>query len=294
MEDQTEEKAVFVKSGKATVSPISSLNSEEYDGAIFPLPEWTSQDGFKLLEDFVETISNASVKNALFDVLKNGRGVFKNFKNVLKTYPQISARFSKFKNRKMKKRVFEWYSLLFESWRLEGLSIEGLDDSFEDLVDSDFLFEPCDFLKDEKSKREVLEEHEKIAQEFFCEKEFGAIFGEIWRGQKIFVQNPRGFLCRTLSRDFVGCIVYGSVLQNPTDARESVALTTCFVNESFRGLGIARKLVSLCCKEFSDLAKNGKKSDFFVFSSIIPENFSRVLLDLGFVQVRSIFVARFF
>ena len=50
------------------------------------LPEWDSAAGFKLREDFVSNLNSPLAHEALQEVLHSGRGVFRNFRNVIKDY----------------------------------------------------------------------------------------------------------------------------------------------------------------------------------------------------------------
>lgn len=301
MEDQTEESVLLVAGGVPEVVPLASISGGGPEDVV-PLPGWGPSDGFNLLEEFVGTLRAASARDELGAALLGGRGVFKNFKNVLRRYPEVAARFARFKERRMRSRVSAWYNALREAWGLEGLPVDGVEEPLDDLVGEDFSFAACDFLTDGRAREEVLAGHEKIAGEFAASPEdgecgaFGGVLADLWRERRVFMDSPRGFVCRTLAGDFVGCIVYCRLphsRRSPTDARESAALTTCFVDGSFRGLGIARKLFSMCCAGFRSMPEERRVRDFVVADSMVPEPFSRVLLDMGFVRVRSLYVARF-
>ena len=85
MEDQNSE-FVFDAEGSCVVPLDSFLQTEaeelEENENIYPLPRWTSDDGFKIMEEFVEVLRIPSVKEELEQILANGRGVFRNYKNV--------------------------------------------------------------------------------------------------------------------------------------------------------------------------------------------------------------------
>ena len=57
---------------------------KEDDELFYALPEWDSAAGFKLREDFVTKLNSPLAHEALQEVLHSGRGVFKNFRNVIK------------------------------------------------------------------------------------------------------------------------------------------------------------------------------------------------------------------
>ena len=294
MENQNEEFALVANADSFRIVPLSQLDFADSSSAgsdmnpddVYSLPKWFSSDGFNLLEEFTERLADSSTKSELKNVLANGRGVFKNFKIVLKSHPEIENRFRLFKERKMKKRISEWYKSLREGWGLdesEPLLLES------DLILEDFSFGKYDFSTDGSC---ILRESEKISDELKEENcgEVGLLFADLWNEkQNQDIPCSEGIVCRTLSDDFAGCILYRLDLRCPTVARESVTLTTCFVNKNYRGLGIARKLVSSCV---SDLRKRGH-SIFFMADALIPESFERILTDSGFEKIRSAYVARF-
>ena len=53
------------------------------DEKFYNLPEWTSADGFKLREDFVNNLYSPLAREELQEILHSGRGVFKSFRNLL-------------------------------------------------------------------------------------------------------------------------------------------------------------------------------------------------------------------
>ena len=92
MEDQNGEFAFDASSGR--VISLDSLMQSELDemseqDSLYSLPHWSSNDGFEIMEDFAESVRVPKVRAELEQVLSNGRGVFRNFKNVLSRYPQI-------------------------------------------------------------------------------------------------------------------------------------------------------------------------------------------------------------
>ena len=52
----------------------------------YSLPSWTSGDGYALLEDFVSCYKGIKASGELKQILLEGRGVFRNFKNTLKNW----------------------------------------------------------------------------------------------------------------------------------------------------------------------------------------------------------------
>ena len=76
----------------------------------YSLPVWDSISGFKLMEQFVTVLKNELVADKLRNILSAGKGVFRNFKNVLKEYPEIEKQWFSFKEQKMKQIILSWYN----------------------------------------------------------------------------------------------------------------------------------------------------------------------------------------
>ena len=106
---------------------------------IFELPEWTSEDGFELREEFVKTLHAPIAHEELLSILHSGRGVFRNFRNALKKYPEVEKRWHIYKNNVMKTYINDWYNELREIWGLEKLD-QMPESQEESLVYDDFSF----------------------------------------------------------------------------------------------------------------------------------------------------------
>ena len=243
----------------ARTCEIIPIKENVDENVIFTLPSWSSKDGFALLEEFTYSLHSPLAKQELKDVLLTGRGVFRNFKKVVKQYPEIERKWHFFKNRKMISRIYKWYNALRESWGLESLS-EDFDNAEEtsELVLSDFVFRDYSaqtdkeiilcaieqFSDDSQIQAEVAHSIASINKHFFsyCGKE-----------------SDLGFLCFSLSQEFAGCII-----ASPSDSGKVFAVKSFFVLERFRGLGIATELLN---QFFSALKSKGAK--WVVFSNLI-------------------------
>ncbi len=285
MEDQNSE-FVFDAEGSCVVPLDSLLQSDaeelEENENIYPLPGWTSDDGFKIMEKFVEVLRIPNVKEELEQILANGRGVFRNYKNVLKKYPHIEKRFHAFKEAKMREVVVEWYNSLRESWGLEKLSQDF--EEYDDLIQQDFEFHPYNYEKDSDC---IITEAKKIAEELkeSLNGEKGILAAHLWLG-KFDCENPSellGIVCRTLSDDFAACLLFSRF---PSFANNSVALTSVFVNQNYRGLGLARELFS---RGISYLKRCGIQS--IIADSVLPDFFEPLLARCGFEKKGSLYVA---
>jgi hypothetical protein len=135
MEDQNAEYVVDSQTGELT--PIDEIDDDAEDAEqYYDLPVWESVNGFQVMERFVSAVRNPEAKESLRQVLSSGKRVFRNYKDVLKAYPEIASNWISFKDREMKKYIFEWYNTLREAWGLEALS--GEPDDISNLVYGDF------------------------------------------------------------------------------------------------------------------------------------------------------------
>lgn len=286
MEDQNSEFLFDAES--ACVVPLDSLDGDgtdelEENENLYPLPEWNSDDGFEIMEKFAESVRVPKIQQELQQVLANGRGVFRNFKNVLKLYPHIEKRFHAFKEAKMRSVVVDWYNSLRDSWGLEKLSQDFED--YEDLVQQDFEFRPYNHQEDSDC---ILKEAELISGELkeSFDGEAGQLAAHLWMCkfdyEKLAV--PCGILCRTLSGDFAACLLFSQY--KSSFAKNSVALTSVFVNQNYRGLGLARELFS---RGISYLKEQGIQS--IIADSVLPDFFEPLLARCGFEKKGSFYVA---
>lgn len=243
MEDQTVTWVLDWKSQK--LCNAVSITLEKYDNNKYlQLPEWTSTDGYNLLETFVDNLHSPLARADLRRTLAGGRGVFRNFKNVLKLYPDVEKRFSLYKDKCMKKRITEWYNELRESWGLEKIEVLDDENSFEtaELLEDDFQFQEYNSSRD---KNYIKDEVEKLAEEL--KNQFGTELGEAifftWQNMSSSTEyeNKFGFVCYSHSGEFIASILFSFCPQN---AKKTVILTDFFVVENYRGLGIGKEIFS--------------------------------------------------
>ena len=119
MENQNDSFVVDAATGSLLYEDADGIRAD--DTNYYSLPEWSSADGFNLRESFTSKIYSPIVQEELQDILHSGRGVFKNFKNALKKYPEIDKRWHIYKHKIMSARINEWYNSLREIWGLEKL-----------------------------------------------------------------------------------------------------------------------------------------------------------------------------
>ena len=280
MENQ---EAVFAVNAE-TSSLVQLDESVKVDDNIFyGLPEWKPADGFALREAFVNQLYVPEVQRELKNVLHSGRGVFKNFRNVLKDYPDVDKRWHIFKYKFMSARITDWYNSLRQVWGLEKL--DYFSETDDDLVHDDFSFEEY---KSAENQKEVL----KNTSAFLTDDNWNlpdelkkAFYESIVNQFKNYVaDNQTGFICRSQSDDFAGCITASVMTENQ---EETMILTSFFVPENFRGLGIGTELLTMLLEKLKD---NGKKW-IFLPNIMIPEFLEPLLIRTGFTKIRNGFFA---
>ena len=117
---------------------MGNLDDQEGDASprFLPLPSWQSVDGFNLMERFVHNLHNPLARNELQRILTSGRGVFRQFKDILRQYPEVAKRWYRYKDRAMQETVIQWFTDTMETW---GLTYTEPDfDDTDDLIMDDF------------------------------------------------------------------------------------------------------------------------------------------------------------
>jgi GNAT superfamily N-acetyltransferase len=252
-----------------------TVNIEEDENRYISLPEWDSNDGFRLMEKFTAQLKNPVLRHELSAALNTKRGVFRSFKNVLEHYPEAEKMWYNFKEREMKEEVIAWYNGLREEWGLEPIGGEPseISEDISAIVLEDFIFREGE----ESDAPEVSALHKLCVEELIenaqaCVTESKA------------PSNSSGdvFLAaETASGDFCGYIYAvnnESFIQNAY-----LQITRLEVKPEYRGMGIGKTLLTKLLAKFLEKAE-GKgvvfdlPAGFEYFSrSLHIENFKPVM-----------------
>lgn len=248
------------------------------DDKFYNLPEWKPADGFSIREAFVNQLHSPLAHDELQQVLHSGRGVFKNFRNVLKEYPEIDKRWHIYKHRIMSARINEWFNSLREVWGLEKL--DQLSESDDALVHDDFSFKEYDSSVDNKTI--LLNVSQSAGDDDELPSEVNKTIYAMWRNQfeNDTATEKTGFICHSLSDDFAGCITASTVLSNQN---KTMFITSLFVSEQFRGLGICTELISMCITKLQSIGKKW----VIIPNFIAPEILQPLLTRTGFKKFDS-------
>ena len=275
MENQDVEYAVDAEEGQLVISDSDGHVPD--DERYYILPEWGPSDGFELREEFVNNLHSPLAREELQDAMHSGRGVFKNFRNVLKNYPEIDKRWHIYKHRFMSARINEWYNSLREIWGLEKL--DQLPESDDTLVHDDFSFKEYDSAADEKTI--LLNITADSCEDDTLPLEVNKAFYGLWRSQfKSLASNQTGYICFSLSDEFAGCITASPLSK---DQEKIVMITSLFVPEQFRGLGIGTELIDMCISSL----KNCNKEWVLIPNTIAPDLLQPLLTRTGFRKINS-------
>ena len=254
------------------------------DEFFYDLPEWDSAAGFKLREDFVERLNAPIAHEALQEVLHSGRGVFRNFRNVIKDYPEVEKKWHIYKNEKMMCYINNWYNNLREVWGLEKL--DYVPESDDSLIHDDFSFTAYESKSNKEELVLFVNAAFKARNENLDEELAQAVYN-LWYEQFELAESKGnlGFVCRSFSNDFAGCITVSYV----SDRQEKVmVLTGLFVPASFRGLGIGTELISMCLSQLKKLGKTW----LILPQMFIPDFLEPLLLRTGFEKIESGFAVK--
>lgn len=277
--DNQEQKFVVDAQNNCLIEKTFSPDEDNF----YDLPEWTSANGFALREDFVNNLHSPIAKEELKYILHSGRGVFKSFRNVLKNYPEVEKQWHFFKNRAMQSYINNWYNDLREIWGLEKLDF--MPEADENLIHDDFSFSLYD---SDKDKQTILQFHNLFTDglEIDSPETIRQAMNEVWKNQFLNYDSfgQTGFICHSLSDEFAGCITASPVTKN----QEKVfVLSSFFVPEAFRGLGIGTELLSMC---LSKLKANGTQW-IMLPNIIIPQSLETLLEQNGFQKLGSGYAA---
>ena len=144
MENQNAQAVVNMDTGVVSFCGHEELEDDEYNENtrdLEPIPIWTSQDGFRLMEQFAQAIGHPVVRGDLLAALSRGRGVFRAFKDALEAHPETERKWYEYKTRAMKARIVEWYENLRQIRGLERLGLEP--EETNELLLSDFQIVRC-------------------------------------------------------------------------------------------------------------------------------------------------------
>ena len=267
----------------------SVLTSDESDADVdldgirrIELPEWNSAMGFQLMERFVSSLRNPLFREVLRDSLASGRGVFRKFKNALKDRPDIELLWFRFKDREMRRLVFDWYNEHRESVGLGRIAFD--EDETAELVLSDFTVTEPQQIAPERIEEltradhfaylEMYPEYHESVVERLYERSRGE--SRISAGHILVVETP--------NEELAGFIWFDE--ESTTDDVVLGWIRQLTVLEEYRGLGIARTLLDA----YLSRAVEHGIDILFIELGCEASGFSRVLEAKGFTPSCAVYM----
>lgn len=284
MENQTSD--FLFDSQEEKCCSLSELTKTEKNidkNRYYEIPQWNSAKGFRTMEQFVSELHNPIAREELKNVLFSGKSVFKNFKKVLHSYPELEKKWFSFKELRMKNLISEWYDTLRESWGLEKLS-EEIED-YPELVHDGFVFK-------EGLANNFIELFEEVKNKFIAEVDdldmngLEKAFSHLIKINFSSFDDSKAFLlfAETETGDFAGAI---SMVSCPGQNKEIVQIPFLFVEKKFRGFGLSKELMERCL----NILRKKSIRHVLIASTILPQPFISVLEQNGFYQSGTCYVA---
>ncbi|UTC43287.1 GNAT family N-acetyltransferase [Treponema sp. OMZ 857] len=302
MENQTE---ILLFDALEGVCVAADTIGDDYETVIdeqryYALPKWTSAHGFHVMEQFTTLVHNPLLREALLNALGQRKGVFRRYKEVLKTAPAVEREWYRFKDQQMKAAVYEWYNDLRKLWGLEKISFEDETDS--QLLQEDFTFqiEKYDALNAEllrnfiRKTETTSDDSDKIISfDDFDEKaafEAGSLLGYTAffdanvcaaAGQKYSTTQHNAVYITAYNEN--GLCGVCSVIAFPFN--ESFCIPFLRVLPEYRGLGLGKELLQRACMYAQPLA------DVLIFADFCtPAHLIALLEREGFEQKGLLYV----
>ena len=243
MEDQANEYCVDLKDQVVTEVQFIADRRELDPQRFLDLPPWYPSDGFRTMEKFVSTLRNPVYRERLRQVLQSGKGVFRQFKDVLREQPTLERLWYYYKDKEIRRRIFHWYERHDEAFRLARLAEEVPDDGSGELVREDFIItEDATAYADEIFALKELALQRIGQSEMSAARYVSVQIREAWRGHP----DDRYLVALTVDKQFTGFIRYH------VHEAEQVGVIRCYaVQEEFQGLGVFRYLFDSLCQVLS-------------------------------------------
>ncbi len=256
---------------------VASIERDDDDDRYYAIPVWDSISGFRMMDRFVAQLRNPVVREELRTALAAGHGVFRNFKNILKSHPEIERLWYQFKEREMKNIVLEWYNSLRDFWGLDHVGVEP--EETGEIVSQDFTFRI--YADADEEDLNVLLDSIDVEIAGMLPGGLSEAITDLWdriRGDGTDVSDGECvFVAESGEGDIVGCAISSPL---PEGSVRSAQLTIIAVYPEFRGLGIGKELLSRTITFWSK-----KEFRWLLFTSpVVSQLFFPVLHRTGFVE----------
>ena len=254
MEDQQNEYYVHRNTGELLREDDIEEDEtpEEAEDPFIPIPEWRPVDGFLMMEKFVARLRNPLLREQLKDALASGRGVFRKFKDILKTSPEVERLWFIFKERELRKVVWQWYNDNRELAGLERLEQEPEpEEGLEDLLAGDFAIVPL-----RPKHLDTLRELDERSFAAGFPQAPPALVADLFRESRKSLPRPEGegsvvFVAETAEEEFAG-FVWAVEQTDPLIPGRILRVQQLAVGERYRGVGLGAMLLRRMIAEARD------------------------------------------
>jgi len=251
------------------------------EGLVDP-PEWSSRDGFRLMEDFLAFVRQPTVRHDLQAALARGKGVFKTFKAVLAQHEDIERAFRDFKTKRMRRVIADWYDDLREARGLARLGPEPEDT--EDLLVSDFQIRVAPLAEARGELVGILRDLVEQAMQSLAAPvamyEEARLVAEIERGGD--------GLCALVDDGEGGTIGAAAAFRTQAGERCFGRIVFLGVREAYRRMGLGATLLQALSARFASEGIGLIVLD----SAFVPPEYGRKLATLGYIAYGTRAVAR--
>lgn len=268
MEDQERKSVVDIESGE--VLPAAGLAGKRYAEP----PTWSSRDGFRLMEEFLASVRQPTIRRELSVALALGRGVFKAFKAALAEHQELERAFRDFKIRGMRRIIGTWYDDLREARGLERLGPEPEDT--DELLSSDIEI----LILSLEEARNILMPLVAEAEDESVENLPGPVAAfEIGR-LRADIASASDALCAIADDGEGGALGFALGFRSVIGDRGFGRIAFLIVKREFRRMGLGTTLLGALTKAFEGEGISLVMLD----SALLPPEFGESLAALGFVS----------
>lgn len=268
MEDQEHASVVDLESGE--VLPAEGHWGSDYAEA----PIWSSREGFKLMEDFLASVRQPSVRRELSAALARGRGVFKAFKAVLAEREDAERSFRDFKMRSMRLAIANWYDDLREARGLERLGPEP--EEVDELLTSDLDIRILGLDEARSLLLPLIDEAEEEGIETLPGPLVAFELGRL----RADLAAASDALCAVAGDGEGGALGFALGFRSVVGDRGLGRIVFLRVRREFRRMGLATALLGALSKAFEDEGI----SLILLDSALLPSELGTSLAALGFVS----------
>ena len=254
MEDQQHSYYIHRHSGQLVLEAEIEEDepSQASEDPFVPIPDWQPVNGFVLMEKFVARLRNPLLREQLKDALASGRGVFRKFKDILKTSRGAEHVWFTFKDRELRQVVRRWYNDHRELAGLERLDEEPEEiDSLEDLLGSDFAILPGQ----ERHVEAVRKLDETAFAAGFPDADARRV-ADFWRESRASLPEPGSeeslvFVAETPEQDFAG-FIWAVEQSDPLVPGRILQVHQLAVVQRYQGMGLGTMLLKRIIVEARD------------------------------------------